>query len=105
MWEAQPRDRNNIHQKNNNNNNTHRGNQNKRYNGDFHTLLGEIEQVKQSVQKALKQQQTTIGKRKIGDKTQENFDEEDTNGNFNSEDTFVCEIDQLSISEGDDNCE
>ena len=88
-------DRNNIRQKNNNNNNTHRGNQNKRNNGDFHTLLGELEQVKQSVQKALKQQQTTIGKRKICDKTQENLDDEDTNGNFNSEDTFVCELDHI----------
>jgi hypothetical protein len=53
----------------------------------------------------LKLQKTTIGKRKIRDKTQENFDEEDTSANYNSEDTFVCEIDQLSISEGDDNCE
>ena len=75
MWEAQPQDRNNIRQKNNNNNNTHRGNQNKRNNGDFHTLLGEIEQVKQSVQKALKQQKTTIGKRKIRDEKQENFEQ------------------------------
>ena len=105
MWEAQPRDKNFKRQKNNNNNTTHGGNQNKKYNGDFHTLLGEIEQVKQSVQKALKQQQTTIGKRKIRDKTQENFDEEDTNGNFNSEDTFICELDQLSISEDNENCE
>ena len=105
MWEAQPRDKNFKRQKNNNNNTTHGGNQNKKYNGDFHTLLGELEQVKQSVQKALKQQQTTIGKRKIRDKAEENFDEEDPNGNFNSEDTFVCELDQLSISEDNDNCE
>ena len=53
----------------------------------------------------MKQQQTTIGKRKIRDKAEENFDEEDSNGNFNSEDTFVCELDQLSISEDIDNCE
>ena len=104
MWEAQLRAKYNRHQKDNNNKNTHRGNPSRKYNGDFHTLLGEIEQIKQSVQKALKQQQTTLRKRKICDKTQENFDNEDTNGNFNSEDTFVCELDQLSISEGDDNC-
>ena len=86
-------------------NDKHGGNQNKKYNGDFHTLLGKIEQVKESVDKALRQQRTTNGKRKIRDETQEQFEEEETNGNFNSEDNFVCKLDQLSLSEDDQKSE
>lgn len=102
VWEAQPRERNGKQrQYNNNNNNTHRGNQTKTYSGDIHTLLAQIERVKESVQKALQQQKTTNGKRKNRDEREVNLDGEDTNG----KDTFVCEIDQLSINDDDVNCE
>jgi hypothetical protein len=89
---------------NNNNNNNHGGNQNKKYNGDFHTLLGQIKRVKESVQKALRQQSTTNGKRKVCDEHGVTFEEEENakenNGNFNP-DNFVCELEQLSISKDD----
>jgi hypothetical protein len=104
-WDAQPRDKNSNKRQKTYNNDNHGGNQNRKYKGDFHTLLGKIEQVKESVQKALRQQKTTIGKRKIRDETQREYEQEETNSNFNSEDNFVCEIDQLSISEDDENCE
>jgi hypothetical protein len=103
-WDAQPRDKNFQRQKTYNNDKLG-GNQNKKYNGDFHTLLGKIEQVKESVDKALQQQRTINGKRKIRDETQEEYEEEETNGNFNSKDNFVCELDQLSLSEDDQKSE
>jgi hypothetical protein len=103
-WDAQPRDKNFQRQKTYNNDKLG-GNQNKKYNGDFHTLLGKIEQVKESVDKALRQQRTINGKRKIRDETQEEYEEEETNGNFNSDDNFVCELDQLSLSEDDQKSE
>jgi len=105
MWDAQPKDTNyQCHGKTHRNDN-HGGNQNTKYNGDFHTLLGRIEQIRESVQKAQRQQRTTNGKRKIRDETQEEYENEEPNGNFNSEHNFICEIDQLSISEGDENFE
>ena len=52
VWDAQPKDKKFTRPKIYHND-THGGNQNKKYNGDFHTLLGKIEQVKDSVQKAL----------------------------------------------------
>ena len=102
-WDAQPRDKN-FRQKAYNTD-KHGGNQNNKYKGDFHTLLGKIEQVKASVDKALQQQKTTSGKRKVHDETQDEYEDEETNGNFNSEHNFVCELDQLSISDDDENCE
>ena len=102
-WDAQPRDKN-FRQKAYNTD-KHGGNQNNKYKGDFHTLLGKIEQVKTSVDKALQQQKTTSGKRKVRDETQDEYENEETNGNFNSEHNFVCELDQLSISDDDENCE
>jgi hypothetical protein len=105
MWDAQPKDTNYQRHGKTHKNDNHGGNQNTKYNGDFHTLLGRIEQIKESVQKAQQQQRTTNGKRKIRDETQEEYENEEPNGNFNSEHNFVCEIDQLSISEDDENCE
>ena len=104
VWDAQPRDKN-FQQQKTYNNDKHGGNQNKKYNGDFHTLMGKIEQVKESVDKALRQQWTINGRRKIRDKTQEEYEEEETNRNFNSEHNFVCELDQLSLSEDDQKSE
>jgi hypothetical protein len=64
QWEANPRPQNgNKHQKTNNNNNNKGGNQNKS-NGDFHTLLEKVEKVKESLERAMKQQQNGNGKRK-----------------------------------------
>ena len=77
-------------------------NQNKKYNGDFHTLLEKLECVKESVNKALRQQQTTTRKRKSSDQREENI-AEDNNSTGNPNDTFVDEIDQLSVSEDDVN--
>jgi len=102
MWEAQPRDKNNNKRQKDDNNNTYRGNQNKKYNGDFHTLLEKLEYVKESVNKALRQQQTTTRKRKSRDQREENI-AEDNNSIGNPNDTFVDEIDQLSVSEDDVN--
>ena len=102
MWEAQPRDKNNNKRQKDDNNNTYRGNQNKKYNGDFHTLLEKLERVKESVNKALQQQQTTTRKRKSSDQREENI-AQDNNSTGNPNDTFVDEIDQLSVSEDDVN--
>jgi hypothetical protein len=105
VWDAQPREKTFQRQKVYNNDKQHGGNQNKKYNGDFHTLMEKIEQVEESVQKALRQQKTTTGKRKTRDETPEENEDEETNGNFNSQDNFVCELDQLSISEDDQQSE
>jgi hypothetical protein len=105
MWDAQPKDINYQHHGKTYKNDNHGGNQNMKYNGDFHTLLGKIKQVKENVQKALWQQRTTNEKRKICDETQEEYENEGANGNFNLEHNLVCEIDQLSISEDDENCQ
>ena len=94
MWDAQPRDRNNYKRKisQKNDNYTHGGTQTKKYNnGDFHTLLGQLERVKESVDKALRQQQTTGGKRKA----RERSDEEEKSDNFSAE------LDQLSVCDDD----
>jgi len=104
-WDAQPREGypNKRQKTQNNNNNNHKGgNQNKRNNGDFHTLLEQIEQVKESVQKALRQQSTTNGKRSVCDNHDENFEDETAEQNdVSNPDSFVCELEQLSISEDD----
>ena len=48
---------------------------------------------------------TITGKRKIRDEIQNEDEDEETNGNFNSEHNFVCELDQLSLSEDDQKSE
>jgi hypothetical protein len=99
IWEAQPRDKNNTKcQKNDNNSNLVY-----KSNGDFHTLLETLERVKENVNKALRRQHTTTGKRKSRDLREENIDEENTKNIAN--DTFVDEIDQLSVSDDDVKCE
>ena len=65
MWEAQPRDKNFQTPENLQQRQYHGGNQNKKYNGDFHTLLGEIEQVKAECSKGTKT--TTDNNRKKKD--------------------------------------
>ena len=96
MWDAQPRDKNNNKRQNfqkNDNHNTYGGTQTKKYNnGDFHTLLGQLERVKESVNKALRQQQTTSGKRKSRDRS----DEEKPRMK-----NFAGELDQLSVCDDD----
>jgi hypothetical protein len=73
-------------------------------NGDFHTLLDQVERVKDSLERAIQQQQTTNRKRKSRDEKQEIFDDEQRDEKFLDRldaDTFVCELDQLSISDDD----
>ena len=53
LWDAQPKDKNSNKRQKIYNNDKYGGNQNTIFNGDFHTLLGKIEQVKESVDKAL----------------------------------------------------
>jgi hypothetical protein len=107
QWEANPRSQNgNKRQKTNNNhnkNNNKGGNQNKS-DGDFHTLLDKVEKVKESLEKALKQQQSTIRKKERDEEKHVSFangeSEEKADANFNP-DSFHLELDQLSISNND----
>jgi hypothetical protein len=107
MWEAQPREQHSAkRQKTNNNNNNNNNNKGgyQKNNGDFHTLLDQVERVKDSLERAIQQQQTTTGKRKSRDEKQEIFDDERRDEKFLDRldtDTFVCELDQLSISDDD----
>jgi hypothetical protein len=103
QWEANPRQQNgNKRQKTNN----HDTRNQSRSNGDLHTLMDKVEKVKESLQKAMKQQQSMHGKRKDreSDKkvsfkpTEESEGEHDQD--FNP-DSFHLELDQLSISDDD----
>ena len=68
--------------------------------------MGQLERVKESLEKALKQQQRKLGKCKCeencmqfaGDNNVAQIDEQD-----DPDDNFVCELDQLSLSDGDIN--
>jgi len=108
VWEAQPREQHSAKRQKTNNNNNNNNNNNKggyqKNNGDFHTLLDQVERVKDSLERAIQQQQTTTGKRKSRDEKQEIFDDEQRDEKFLDRldtDTFVCELDQLSISDDD----
>jgi hypothetical protein len=104
VWEAQPREQHSAKRQktynNNNNNNKNKGAYQQKHNGDFHTLLNQVERVKDSLKRAIQQQETTSGKRKKRD-----FDDEQNDEKFldpRDTDNFVCELDQLSISDDDD---
>jgi hypothetical protein len=107
QWEANPRPQNgNKCQKINNNNNNKGGNQSKN-NGDFHTLLEKVEKVKESLERAMKQQQNGNGKRKQRENEKnvsfaKSESEESQDDNFNP-DSFHLELEQLSISDNDPN--
>jgi hypothetical protein len=108
VWEAQPREQHSAKRQKTNNNNNNNNNNNKggyqKNNGDFHTLLDQVERVKDSLERAIQQQQTTTGKRKSRDEKQEIFDDERCDEKFLDRldtDTLVCELDQLSISDDD----
>jgi hypothetical protein len=81
VWEAQPREQHSAKRQktynNNNNNNKNKGAYQQKHNGDFHTLLNQVERVKDSLKRAIQQQETTSGKRKnvisTTSKTTKNF--------------------------------
>ena len=64
----------------------------------------QVEKTKESLEKALKQQNTESGKRKWREK-RVNFsssnDEDDQVEEVEPDDSFVCELDQLSLSDAD----
>ena len=66
VWEAQPREQHSAKRQktynNNNNNNKNKGAYQQKHNGDFHTLLNQVERVKDSLKRAIQQQETTSGK-------------------------------------------
>jgi hypothetical protein len=101
QWEANPRQQTgNKRQKTNN----HDTRSQTRSNGDLHTLMNKVEKVKESLQKAMKQQQSMHGKRKDRESdqkvsfkpTEESEGEHDHD--FNP-DSFHLELEQLSISD------
>ena len=112
QWEAQPKSQNIQYKRQKyNNNNSNKGGNHKKDEGDFHTLLEKVERVKESLEKAIKQQQSTHGKRKKReDEKHVSFEEEEKeangkpNGNFDP-DSFLCELEQLSISDNDHDSE
>jgi hypothetical protein len=89
-----------------NNSNNHKEGHHDHNGGDPHTCMGQLERVKESREKALKQQQRKSGKRKCeenrvqftGDDGITPIDEQD-----DPDDNFVCKLDQLSLSDGDIN--
>jgi hypothetical protein len=101
VWDAQPRETTSKRQKPNGSNTNYNNQSQKKNNGDFHTLLQQVEKVKSSLKKALKQQQSTNGKRKNREEKAVTFEgEEEADGNFNP-DSFHLELEQLSISDDD----
>jgi hypothetical protein len=101
VWDAQPRETMSKRQKPNGSNNNYNNQSQKKNNGDFHTLLQQVEKVKSSLERALKQQQSTNGKRKNREEKSVTFEgEEEAQGNFNP-DSFHLELEQLSISDDD----
>jgi hypothetical protein len=89
-----------------NNSNNHKGGRQNHNGGDLHTLMGQVERVKESLKKALKQQQTKMGKCKheenhvqfAGDDDVTLIDKQD-----DPDDNFICKLDQLSLSDDDIN--
>jgi uncharacterized protein YpuA (DUF1002 family) len=79
VWDAQPKEQHSAKRQKTNNNNNHNNNKGgyqKKNNGDFHTLLDQVERVKDSLERAIQQQETTSGKRKERDFANERKDEE-----------------------------
>jgi hypothetical protein len=113
VWEAQPKDTmqskrqkiayNNNKNNNNNNNNNYKSNKQ----GDFHTLLDQVARVKSSLERAIKQQGSTNGKRKSREQAEdqasfgEKSDDENSNNGPFDPDSFHMDLDQISISEND----
>jgi hypothetical protein len=110
QWEANPHSQNNNKRQktgnNNSNNNNNKGGNQTKNGGDFHTLLEKVEKVKESLEKAIKQQQSMNGKRKqCEEKKQISVDnsenEEDADDDNFNPDSFTLELEQLSISDND----
>ena len=106
-WDAQTNQQHsNKHHKTTNSNN-HKGGHQNHNGGDLHTLMGQVERVKESLEKALKQQQTKSGKCKH-EENRVQFARDDDVAQINEQndpdDNFVCELDELSsLSDGDIN--
>jgi hypothetical protein len=105
-WDAQTNQKqSNKHCKTNNSNNHREGHQDHN-GGDLHTCMGQLERVKESHEKVLKQQQRKSGKCKheetrvqfTGDDSITPIDEQD-----DPDDNFICELDQPSLSDDDIN--
>ena len=105
-WDAQSNQQHsNKHHKTNNSNN-HKGGHQNNNGGDLHTLMGQVERVKESLEKVPKQQQTKLGKCKCeGNHVQFTGDDDvaQTDEQNDPDDNFVCKLDQLSLSDGDIN--
>jgi hypothetical protein len=84
--------------------NNHKGGNPHKNGGDLHVIMEQFKKVSESLAKALKQQNTESGKRKRREK-RVNFstshDEVDQVEEVEPDDSFVCELDQLSLSDAD----
>jgi hypothetical protein len=103
VWDAQPRE-NLVKRQKTNNNNSKQGNGNQRTykktsNGDFHTLLNQAERIKDSLERAIRQQETSSGKRKTREFEDERNDEDFSE--HQDSDNFVFELDQQSLSDNE----
>lgn len=104
VWDAQPREQNSAKRQKTNNNNYSKGNGNKgtyqkKNNGDFHTLLNQTKRIQDSLERAIRQQETSSGKRKTRDFEDERKDEDFSD--HQDSDNFVFELDQLSLSDNE----
>jgi hypothetical protein len=104
-WDAQPTQSQSNKRLRTNHSNSQKGGRQNQNGGDLHTLMGQVERVKESLEKALKQQQTKSGKRKH-EENRVKFTEDDNVDQSDEandpDDNFVCELDQLSsLSDGD----
>jgi NACalpha-BTF3-like transcription factor len=86
------------------NSNGNRGTNPSKNGGDLHVIMEQFKKVSESLEKALKQQNTETGKRKRREK-RVNFsssdDEDHQVEEVEPDDSFVCELDQLSLSDAD----
>ena len=103
VWDAQPRENSAKRQKTNNNN-SKQGNGNPRTykktsNGDFHTLLNQAERIKDSLERAIHQQETSSGKRQTREFEDERNDEDFSE--HQDSDNFVFELDQQSLCDNE----
>ena len=89
--------------KSNNSNNQKGGNQ-KGNAGDLHALTEKAERIKESLEKALKQQETNCKKRKR-EENHVTFSEDDAvveeETQQNRDDNYLFELDQLSLNDAD----
>ena len=81
IWDTQPREQKSAKRQKTNNNNYSKGNGNKgtyqkKNNGDFHTLLNQTKRIQDSLERVIRQQETSSGKRKTRDFEDERKDED-----------------------------